>query len=153
MLLLWFWFFSIPPYKPAWQKEGSNKPTSLFTMCPFAIRSDDKRDAIQPTRKQWPVKQLQYCVTYQKIIDDPLHRDLKRGIGKSFSIYGLADETNAPGLLCQFSLLRVKQTAFPGPAQRLVCRQPSLKCPLSTRKWYNRALHRPTLCYLSWTEL
>lgn len=74
-------------------------------------------------------------------------------LGNHFQSMGLADETNAPGLLCQSSLLRVKQTAFPGPAQRPVYGQPSLKCPLSSTKRYKAALGTAALPYLSLTKL
>ncbi len=97
--------------------------------------------------------QLLHSDTVQEIIDDPLHGILRRHVGKSFSIFDLADETNAPGLLCQFSLLRVKQSGFPGPAMRRVREQPSWKCLLSSTKWCNVAFHLAPLCYLSLTEL
>ncbi len=98
-------------------------------------------------------KQLLHSDTLQEIIDDPFHGILRRHVGKSFSIFDLADETNAPGLLCQFSLLRVKQSGFPGPAMRRVHEQPSWKCLLSSTKWCNVAFHLAPLCYLSLTEL
>lgn len=99
------------------------------------------------------VKQRLHSDTLQEIIDDPLHGILRRHVGKSFSICDLADETNALGLLCQFSLLRVKQSGFPGPAMRRVRKQPSWKCLLSSTKWCNVAFHLAPLCYLSLTEL
>lgn len=108
---------------------------------------------ISPAETLRSVKQLLHSDMLQEIIDDPLHGILRRHVGKSFSIFDLADETNAPGLLCQFSLLRVKQSGFPGPAMRRVREQPSWKCLLSSTKWCNVAFHLAPLCYLSLTEL
>ncbi len=88
-------------------------------------------------------KQLLHSDTLQEIIDDPFHGILRRHVGKSFSIFDLADETNAPGLLCQFSLLRVKQSGFPGPAYEASTRAAKLKMSL--------VLHKMVQCSISFS--
>lgn len=123
-----------------------------FSPCSFN-KERLSESLISPAETLRSVKQLLHSDMLQEIIDDPLHGILRRHVGKSFSIFDLADETNAPGLLCQFSLLRVKQSGFPGPAMRRVREQPSWKCLLSSTKWCNVAFHLAPLCYLSLTEL
>jgi len=139
----------------SWMRnKGGKKSVHLWIheLCSFN-KTRLSESLISPAETLRSVKQPLHSDTSQEIIDDPLHGILRRHVGKSFSIFDLADETNAPGLLCQFSLLRVKQSGFPGPAMRRVREQPSWKCLLSSTKWCNVAFHLAPLCYLSLTEL